>query len=160
LTKLPPSSTTRIRVRKTLNVGRLSAAQTIDLRVGWLFDPEPLTNGDVVEYPRDVERPQTRGDCVDGPRPCPFVSCRHHLYLDVNPRNGAIKHNFPELEVWEMAATCALDIAERTAGKGVSLGGLARAMGLSYDRAFQVTDEAKRRAAEVVREMRREGDDE
>lgn len=25
------------------------------------------------------ERPRTRAACVNGPRPCPWVSCRHHL---------------------------------------------------------------------------------
>src|SRR4029077_6719314 len=32
--------------------------------------------------PQDIERPRPRGDCVGGERPCPFVSCAHHLYLD------------------------------------------------------------------------------
>jgi hypothetical protein len=26
-----------------------------------------------------ADRPRTRGDCVDGPRPCPWVSCRYYL---------------------------------------------------------------------------------
>jgi hypothetical protein len=60
----------------------------------------------------DVERPSTRGDCADGPRPCPWVSCKYHLYLDVNPRTGSIKINFPELEVWELPVSCVLDIAD------------------------------------------------
>lgn len=25
-------------------------------------------------------RPRTRADCANGPRPCPWVGCRHHLY--------------------------------------------------------------------------------
>jgi hypothetical protein len=145
-------------MRKTENTRRLSAARQRDLQP-WLFDPEPYTNGDVVEYPSDVERPKTRGDCVDGPRPCPLVSCRYNLYLDINESNGAIKVNHPTLAVWEMAETCALDVAERVQGKGVSLGVLAKAMGLSYDRAFQVVDEAKKRAKEIVHEMST-GDDE
>jgi len=49
---------------------------------------------------------------VDGPRPCPFVACKHHLYLDVSPTTGTIKLNFPELEVWELAETCSLDVAD------------------------------------------------
>ncbi len=28
-------------------------------------------------------RPRTRGDCADGPRPCPWYRCRHHLGLEV-----------------------------------------------------------------------------
>lgn len=61
---------------------------------------------------RDLPRPRTRGGCADGPRPCPFVACRYHLYLDVSPSTGTIKLNFPELEVWELAETCALDVAD------------------------------------------------
>jgi hypothetical protein len=59
-----------------------------------------------------IERPRTRGECADGPRPCPFVACKHHLYLDVSPTTGTIKLNFPELEVWELTETCALDVAD------------------------------------------------
>jgi len=62
-----------------------------------------------VEY----ERPKTRSECVSGMRPCPYVSCKHHLYLDVNPETGSIKLNFPDLDVWEMQETCALDVADR-----------------------------------------------
>lgn len=63
-------------------------------------------------YPLNVIRPKTRGDCVGGHRPCPFVSCRHHLYLDVNPRTGSLKLNFPHLEPWELKETCSLDVAD------------------------------------------------
>lgn len=62
--------------------------------------------------PLDTPRPSTRSECKDGPRPCPYVSCRHHLYLDVNPHNGSIKFNFPDKEVWELEQTCSLDVAE------------------------------------------------
>ena len=60
----------------------------------------------------DVERPHTRGECREAARPCPWVACKHHLYLDINPRTGSIKLNFPDLEPWELAHTCALDVAE------------------------------------------------
>lgn len=62
-----------------------------------------------------VQRPSTRAECVDGPRPCPWVGCKHNLYLDVNPETGSLKLNFPDLEPWELAETCALDVAERGA---------------------------------------------
>ena len=58
-------------------------------------------------------RPSTRAECAEGERPCPFVSCKHHLYLDVSARTGAIKLNFPDIEVAEMTETCALDVADR-----------------------------------------------
>lgn len=59
------------------------------------------------------DRPRRREDCANGPRPCPLVSCRHHLYLDVNPQTGTIKLNFPDLEVWELVHSCALDVADQ-----------------------------------------------
>lgn len=57
-------------------------------------------------------RPRTRGDCKDAQRPCPWVGCKHHLYLEVNPETGSIKFNFPELEPMDLAESCALDRAE------------------------------------------------
>ncbi len=63
--------------------------------------------------PVDDERPVTRGDCVALDRPCPYVGCKHHLYLDVDPLTGSIKFNFPNLEPWELQETCALDVADR-----------------------------------------------
>jgi len=57
-------------------------------------------------------RPKTRAECAHEQRPCPWVSCKHHLYLDVNPRTGTIKLNFPDLEPWELEHTCALDVAD------------------------------------------------
>jgi hypothetical protein len=62
--------------------------------------------------PVDIERPKTRADCGEQ-RPCPWVACKHHLYLDINPETGSIKINFPDLEPWELRDTCALDVAER-----------------------------------------------
>ena len=39
-----------------------------------------------------IERPTTRVDCENGMRPCPWVGCRYHLYLDVDKR-GRISFN-------------------------------------------------------------------
>ncbi len=61
----------------------------------------------------DAARPRTREECKNGIRPCPFASCSHHLAVDVNPQTGALKLNFPHLEVWEMTETCSLDVADR-----------------------------------------------
>jgi hypothetical protein len=40
-------------------------------------DDEPVPTPRVVRTPRSL--PMTRADCEDGIRPCPYVSCRHHL---------------------------------------------------------------------------------
>ena len=60
------------------------------------------------------ERPRTRGDCAQVPRPCPYVACKYSLYLDVSS-TGSIILNFPHLEPGQMPAerSCALDLAER-----------------------------------------------
>jgi hypothetical protein len=60
----------------------------------------------------DHDRPRTRAECVDGARPCPFVGCRHHLFLDVDD-HGAIRLNFPDIAPDELGESCSLDIAER-----------------------------------------------
>lgn len=89
-------------------------------------------------YPdvEDVVKPKTRADCATaGERPCPFVSCKHHLYLDVSARTGAIKLNFPDLEVWEMNETCALDVADRG---GTTLEEVGAIMNLTRERIRQV----------------------
>ncbi len=86
-------------------------------------------------YPEDVDRPQTRAECSNMERPCPFVSCSHHLYLDVNPESGAIKLNFPHLEVWEMAETCSLDVADRS---GITLEEVGAILNLTRERIRQV----------------------
>lgn len=83
----------------------------------------------------DYDRPQTREACVNGPRPCLFVACKHHLYLDVNPDTGSIKLNFPDKEVWELAETCALDVAQRG---GVTLEEVGELLNLTRERVRQV----------------------
>lgn len=90
--------------------------------------------GDVVEV-LEYDRPMTRADCVNGGRPCLFVSCRHHLYLDVNPETGSIKLNFPDKEVWELEQTCALDVAERG---GVTLEEVGDILNLTRERIRQL----------------------
>jgi len=59
--------------------------------------------------------PTTRGDCAQVVRPCPHVSCKYNLYLDVSNATGAVKLNFPDLEPHELPAngSCALDVADR-----------------------------------------------
>jgi len=109
---------------RTISIKRLSKRE---IERGRMLYPE-------TEY----ERPRTRGDCQHGPhaeRPCPFVSCKHHLYLDVNERTGSIKVNFPDLEVEELPETCALDIADRG---GITLEEVGGIMNLTRERIRQL----------------------
>ena len=107
---------------RTISVKRMTKRE---LELGRLLYPD-------VE---DVIKPKTRAECLEGERPCPFVSCKHHLYLDVSARTGAIKLNFPDLEVWEMTETCALDVADRG---GTTLEEVGAIMNLTRERIRQV----------------------
>jgi len=107
---------------KTISVKRMTKRE---LELGRLLYPEV----------DDIQRPRTREECSDAPRPCPFVSCKHHLYLDVSARTGAIKLNFPDLEVWDMTETCALDVADRG---GTTLEEVGAIMNLTRERIRQV----------------------
>jgi hypothetical protein len=96
-----------------------------------LVDPE------IQEVIREIEatRPRSRAECANGPRPCMFIACKHHLYLDVNPATGSIKLNFPDREVWELDETCALDVADRG---GITLEEVGTIMNLTRERIRQV----------------------
>jgi len=83
----------------------------------------------------DQTRPRFRQECLALCRPCMFVSCKHHLFLDVNTETGSIKFNFPEKEVWEMKETCALDVADRG---GITLEEVGEILNLTRERIRQV----------------------
>ena len=106
---------------KTIAMKRLTREE---LRVGALMYP-----------PVDIPRPTKRAECQEEMRPCPWVACKHHLYLDINPETGSIKINFPDLEPWEMKHTCALDVAERG---GITLEEVGEIMNLTRERIRQV----------------------
>lgn len=83
--------------------------------------------------------PKTRAQCLSMPRPCPFVSCSHHLFLDVSKQNGTIQYNFPELEVWELKETCSLDVADRG---GITLEDTGGLMNVTRERVRQMEAKA------------------
>lgn len=81
-----------MRARLTFNARRCSLEER---RLGRLLYPD-----------LGVARPRTRGDCIHGPRPCPWVGCRHHLLLDILPSG-----NLRELPPRD-GHSCALDAAD------------------------------------------------
>lgn len=124
---VPPHATTlycsddcrRANLPKRFRAGRqrprsrtLPIQRTVAQHFAWLFD----SRVEAAEAPAEYDRPRTRGDCVAGginaARPCPFVSCRHHLFLDVVESTGSLKLHFPEVGPWDLVESCALDVAD------------------------------------------------
>lgn len=120
---------------RTISVKRMTKRE---LEIGRLLYPED-----------DYDKPRTRQECLEGPRPCPFVSCKHHLYIDVSARTGAIKLNFPDLEVWDLGESCALDVADRG---GTTLEDVGAIMNLTRERIRQVEVKALAKL-EALRDM-------
>src|SRR5688572_7665574 len=120
---------------RTISVKRMTKRE---LEIGRLLYPED-----------DYNKPRERSSCAGGARPCPYVSCKHHLYVDVSPRTGAIKLNFPDLEVWEMGDSCALDVADRG---GTTLEDVGAIMNLTRERIRQVEVKALAKL-EALRDM-------
>ncbi len=106
---------------RTISVKRMTKRE---LEMGRVLFPET-----------DYWKPPDRASCAEAVRPCPYVSCKHHLFTDVSPKTGAIKLNFPDLEVWEMSESCALDVADRG---GTTLEDVGAIMNLTRERIRQV----------------------
>lgn len=106
--------------RRTLDVFKLSADEQ---RIAALLYPE-----------RGFWRPRTRADCANVPRPCPFVGCRHHLYLDETAA-GSLRFT-TDLEVHQLPQSCSLDVAEQGPLSQEATGELLG--GLSHERIRQI----------------------
>jgi hypothetical protein len=106
---------------RTISVKRMTKRE---LEIGRLLYPET-----------DYWKPSARGACAEVPRPCPYISCKYHLYIDVSARTGAIKLNFPDIDVWEMNESCALDVADRG---GTTLEDVGAIMNLTRERIRQL----------------------
>ena len=108
------------------------------------------------EYPEDIERPRCRADCENDERPCPWVSCKHHLYIDVE-KPGSLKSNFPRKELWELEETCALDVAARG---GETLEEIGQLLQITRERVRQIEKsflERLQRRPEIKRAAREMG---
>jgi hypothetical protein len=98
-------------------------------------------------------RPVTRADCAPARageeggefshRPCPYVACKHHLFLDVSDA-GSIKLNFPDIDAEQLSKldeTCALDVAEQG---GKTLEEVGVLLNLTRERVRQVEEMSTR----------------
>jgi len=127
--ELPPAVSRKVRRRRRRTRPR---SKTIAMK---RLTREELRQGALMYPPVDIPRPTSRAECREEMRPCPWVACKHHLYLDINPETGSIKINFPDLEPWELKHTCALDVAERG---GITLEEVGEIMNLTRERIRQV----------------------
>lgn len=127
--ELPPAVSRKVRRRRRRTRPR---SKTIAMK---RLTREELRQGALMYPPVDIPRPTSRAECREEIRPCPWVACKHHLYLDINPETGSIKINFPDLEPWELKHTCALDVAERG---GITLEEVGEIMNLTRERIRQV----------------------
>lgn len=150
---LPPAKRAPRRARKKPPQAKLLALSEAELLLRQkiddnLFDDDP---GELLELPSlpsvvrlpVLNKPRSRTECANVPRPCPFVSCRYNLYLDVR-NDGVLRVNFPDREPDEMTASCTLDLAvdgPRT------LDAIAALMGMSKERARQLEASGLREVA-------------
>jgi hypothetical protein len=119
-----------------------------------LFEPSSFDNVQIGDNDNDnadfvpPPRPRTRGDCVDGPRPCPWVSCRHHPFFGevrTKPRPA-----WPGLEPDELPETCTLDVADRGESTLAAIGDL---LNLTRERVRQIELEALAKFLKRMQEL-------
>lgn len=120
---------------------RLPRARTESMR---RLSKTAIRRGAMLYPERNYPRPRTRGDCVDMERPCPYVACRYHMALDVDPIRGSVKLNFPSLALHEMSETCALDVADRG---GLTLEAVGDLLNVTRERLRQIEEAALSRLA-------------
>lgn len=121
-----------------------------------MFDLRPTTSGSIT--PTLATRPLTRAECVNGPRPCPWVTCEYHLLVTLRPsgqpqlhgQRRALPSSAAEVVVraWVEEAAMLLDQLEHTCELDVTAGGLqigprriAQLLGLTKQRVDQVIAE-------------------
>jgi len=97
-------------------------------------------------------RPKTRADCPSPGTPCPYLSCKHHLWVDLSasgmptesPAFGDVKN------------TCALNYVEEHGSAPTTLSCVSKATHTTRQRVDQIVQEglkkAKRRHGAVLRE--------
>lgn len=109
----------------TESFGRLKKSEREEIRL-WLPIYDEFSDS----------RPKTRGDCVNEPRPCPWIGCRYNNYIDVK-ESGSIVKNFPDKEPEDIPPerSCSLDIAD---SKGASLEDVGRVLNMTRERVRQI----------------------
>lgn len=85
--------------------------------------------------------PMYRSECEWGPRPCPHITCRHHLLLEVYGGNQ-VRENHPDATIYDLAETCSLDVANKG---GLVLDQVGDLLGVTRERVRQIEASALRK---------------
>lgn len=95
------------------------------------------------------ERPEVRGDCAQIPRPCPYVSCRYHLFLDWSTR-GIPNSMWWDRDPLRYKWSCSLDVAD---DGGTTLKHVGQMLNLTRERVRQIEMIALKKVLQAFREM-------
>jgi hypothetical protein len=95
---------------------------------------------------QNLRRPKNRSECVDGPRPCPWVGCPYHLWLEVHPHTGTITYIHPDVDPVDMPLSCVLDVAEHGPHRLEMIGIL---LNVSRERVRQIESSALRKLSGI-----------
>lgn len=98
----------------------------------------------ITDAPADA--PTVRSECIDGPRPCQWVSCRYHLWeVSIRPGRRWYRDQTPASRVRAHSGeSCALDLAEIG---GMDRPHVARVLGMTRERVRQIETQAIERMA-------------
>lgn len=95
--------------------------------------------------------PKTRAECCSGPRPCPYVSCRYHLWLqeaESRPGRRHAKGGAPTSAIRPSTmASCALDVADT--GEQLTFGELGVLFGISDEAVRKVFEKAQQKLEDL-----------
>lgn len=86
------------------------------------------------------KRPTMRSECPPF-RPCPYVACRYHLFLDPTDSNDGIRMNFRGLDPMELPFSCALDVIDEYP-EGMTFEQMCTFFGLTRERTRQILGSA------------------
>ena len=105
-----------------------------------LVAAERAAAGEVVDRkPIHDARPRQWSECAHLTGPCPWVGCRHHLYLELNDESGSMRILKPGLEPDEIGETCSLRVAEAGQHRLQEVGDL---MNITRERVRQIESRA------------------
>ena len=99
--------------------------------------------------------PRVRAECINGPRPCPWASCRHHLAVDVTG-HGGLRITWPMLQIGEVLYSCALDVTDDYPA-GLTQDQVGALLNLSHERIRQIELRLQRKLRAAFADYKPEG---